>query len=108
MAKIPQEFDLRKLPDLIRRPILTEKATILMEQNKYTFEVTPKATKPEIRAAIENLFDVKVLGVNTALPPRKKKRVGKFIGFKPQYKRAIVTVAGGDVEKIRQVLFPEV
>ena len=42
------------------------------------------------------------------LPPRKKKRVGRFIGYKPQYKRAVVTVANGDEEKIRQVLFPEV
>jgi large subunit ribosomal protein L23 len=102
------KFDPRNLPDLIRRPILTEKATILMEQNKYTFEVTPKATKPQIRSAIEDLFEVKVVKVNTTLPPRRKKRVGKFIGFKPQYKKAIVTVAPGDVEKIRQVLFPEV
>jgi large subunit ribosomal protein L23 len=102
------KFDPRNLADLVRRPILTEKATILMEQNKYTFEVVPKATKLEIRAAIEDLFQVKVVQVNTALPPRKKRRVGKFIGYKPQYKRAIVTVAPGDEEKIRQVLFPEV
>ena len=102
------KFDPRNLPDLVRRPIVTEKATILMEQNKYTFEVIPKATKPQIRAAIEDLFDVKVEKVNTSRPPRKKRRVGKFIGFKPQYKRAIVTVAAGDVDKIRQVLFPEV
>ncbi|MBD2363967.1 MULTISPECIES: 50S ribosomal protein L23 [Nostocaceae] len=102
------KFDPRNLPDLIRRPIVTEKATILMEQNKYTFEVVPKADKTQIKAAIEDLFQVKVVKVNTALPPRKKKRVGKFIGFKPQYKKAIVTVAAGDVDKIRQVLFPEV
>lgn len=102
------KFDPRNLPDLIRRPIVTEKATILMEQNKYTFEVTPKATKPQIKAAIEDLFQVKIVKINTTLPPRKKRRVGKFIGFKPQYKRAIVTVAPGDVEKVRQVLFPEV
>ncbi|MBP5977148.1 50S ribosomal protein L23 [Brasilonema bromeliae] len=101
-------FDPRNLPDLVRRPILTEKATVLMEQNKYTFEVTPKATKPQIRAAIEDLFEVKVEKVNTTRPPRKKKRVGKFLGYKPQYKKAIVTVASGDVDKIRQVLFPEV
>ena len=101
-------FDPRDLADLVRRPIVTEKATILMEQNKYTFEVIPKATKPEIRAAIENLFDVKVVKVNTLMPPRKKRRVGKFVGYKPQYKRAIVTVASSDVEKIRQVLFPDV
>ncbi|MEA5552309.1 50S ribosomal protein L23 [Anabaena cylindrica UHCC 0172] len=101
-------LDPRYLADLVRRPILTEKATIMMEQNKYTFEVTPKSSKPEIKAAIEDLFQVKVVKVNTALPPRKQRRVGKFIGYKPQYKRAIVTVASGDVEKIRQVLFPEV
>ena len=101
-------FDPRKLPDLVRRPILTEKATMLMEYNKYTFEVSPKATKPEIKAAIEDLFNIKVVHVNTMLPPRKKKRVGRFLGYKPQYKRAVVTVANGDEEKIRQVLFPEV
>lgn len=100
-------FDPRKLPDLVRRPIVTEKATRLMEDNKYTFEVNPKATKPEIKAAIENLFEVKVVQVNTHRPPRKKRRVGKFIGFKPHYKRAIVTLAPGDEEKIRSVLFPE-
>lgn len=101
-------FDPRKLPDLVRRPIVTEKATRLMEENKFTFEVTPKATKPEIKAAIEDLFEVKVVQVNTQQQPRKKRRVGKFIGFKPQYKKAIVTVAPGDDNKIRQILFPEV
>lgn len=102
------EYDARYLADIVHRPIVTEKATILMEQNKYTFEVTPKATKPEIKAAIENLFDVKVVSVNTILPPRKQRRVGKFVGFKARYKRAIVTVAADDVEKVRQTLFPEV
>lgn len=101
-------FDPRRLPDLVRRPIVTEKATLLMEQNKYTFEVTPQATKPEIKAAIEDLFQVKVVQVNTQHLPRKKRRVGKFIGFKSHYKRAIVTLAPGDEDKIRQVLFPEV
>lgn len=101
-------FDPRYLPDLVRRPIVTEKATIAMEQNKYTFEVIPKATKPEIKAAIEDLFNVKVVKVNTSRPPRKKRRVGKFVGYKPQYKKAIITVAAGDEDKIRQVLFPEV
>ncbi|MFM6278946.1 MAG: 50S ribosomal protein L23, partial [Dolichospermum sp.] len=47
---MPKLVATRDLPDLVRRPILTEKATMLMEQNKYTFEVTPKATKPQIRA----------------------------------------------------------
>ena len=101
-------FDPRKLPDLVRRPIVTEKATRLMEEKKYTFEVTPTATKPEIKAAIESLFDVKVVQVNTQRPPRKKRRVGKFVGYKPQYKRAIVTLAPGDEDTLRKALFPEV
>ncbi|MDJ0734682.1 MAG: 50S ribosomal protein L23 [Nostocaceae cyanobacterium] len=103
-----KKTDPRNLPDLIRRPIVTEKATMLMEQNTYTFEVTPKATKPEIKAAIEDLFDVKVVSVNTSQQPRKKRRFGRFVGYKSQYKRAMVTVAAGDEEKIRQILFPEV
>ena len=102
------KFDPRLLPDLVRRPIVTEKATRLMEENKYTFEVTPQATKPQIKAAIEDLFQVKVVKVNTMQLPRKQRRVGKFVGYKSQYKKAIVTVAAGDEEKSRQVLFPEV
>ena len=97
-------FNPRDLPDLIRRPIVTEKATLLLEQNKYVFEVVPTATKPLIKAAIESLFDVKVVSVNTLNPPRKKRRVGKFVGYKAQYKRAIVTLAEGD----SITLFPEV
>ncbi len=98
------EYNPRDLADLVLRPIVTEKATLLLEQNKYVFEVIPKATKPEIKAAIESLFDVKVTGVNTIRPPKKKRRVGKFVGYKPQYKRAIVTLAAED----SITLFPEV
>lgn len=89
-------YNPRQLADLILKPVVTEKATIMLEQNKYVFDVVPKATKPEIRAAIESLFDVTVTKVNTHLPPRRKKRVGKFIGYKARYKRAIVTLAEGD------------
>ncbi len=98
------EFDPRNLADLIRRPIVTEKATLLLENNQYTFEVVPRATKPEIKAAVESLFDVKVLAVKTQNPPRKSKRVGKFMGHRPLYKRAIVTLAEGN----SITLFPEV
>jgi large subunit ribosomal protein L23 len=94
----------RNLADLILRPIVSEKATIMLEQNKYVFDVVLKATKPEIKAAIESLFEVKVMKVNTNRPPRKKRRVGRFTGYKPQYKRAIVTLNEGD--KIE--LFPDV
>jgi large subunit ribosomal protein L23 len=98
------EYDPRQLADLVRRPIVTEKATVLLEQNKYTFEVLPKATKLEIKAAIEDLFKVTVLDVNTQNPPRKKRRVGKFVGHRSLYKRAVVTLAEGD----SITLFPEV
>jgi len=96
--------DSRNLADLIIKPLVTEKATLLMEQNQYVFEVVPKATKPDIKAAIESLFDVKVISVNTARPPRKKKRVGRFLGFKPQIKLAIFTLKEGDSIP----LFPDV
>lgn len=98
------KFNERDLADLILKPIVTEKATLLLEQNKYVFDVVPKATKPEIKAAIEKLFEVTVTKVNTLRNPRKKKRVGRFLGYKPQYKRAIVTLQEGD----SIVLFPEV
>lgn len=94
----------RELADLILKPIITEKGTIQMELNKYVFDVLPKATKPDIKAAIESLFDVTVVKVNTLTLPRKKRRVGRFIGYKAQYKRAIVTLKEGDTI----ALFPDV
>ncbi len=100
------EYNPRDLADLILKPIVTEKATLQMEENKSVFDVLPQATKPEIKAAIESLFDVTVTSVNTLKLPRKKRRVGRFIGYKPQYKRAIVTLQEGD--SIYSELFPEV
>jgi large subunit ribosomal protein L23 len=97
-------YDPRQLADLVRTPIITEKAVILLEDNKYVFDVAPKATKDQIRAAIEQLFDVKVAKVNTQNLPRKKRRVGRFAGYKPAYKRAVVTLAETDSIK----LFPDV
>lgn len=101
---MPKAIDSRDLPDIIRKPLITEKATLNLENNQYTFEVAPKATKPEIKAAVESLFDVKVTGISTMNPPRKKKRLGRFIGYKPTYKRAVVTLAEGDSIP----LFPDV
>lgn len=97
-------FEARDLPDLIHRPIVTEKATRLLEENKYVFEVVPKATKLDIKAAIEELFDVKVVRVNTMNPPRKQRRMGRFVGHRSHFKRAVVTLAPGD----SITLFPEV
>jgi large subunit ribosomal protein L23 len=82
--------------DLIKYPILTEKAVRLFKQNQYSFAVSKKADKAVIKAAVEALFDVKVISVNTSIQQRKKRRVGKFIGEKAQNKRAIVTLKPGD------------
>lgn len=82
--------------DLIKYPILTEKAVRLFKQNQYSFAVSKKADKTVIKAAIEALFDVKVISVNTSTQQKKKRRVGKFVGAKTQNKRAIVTLRPGD------------
>lgn len=95
----------RDLADIILKPIVTEKATYLMEENKYVFEVVKTATKTEIKAAIESLFKVKVKKVNTMNPPRQKRRVGRFLGYKPTHKKAIVTLKEGD--SLQATFFPE-
>ena len=79
--------------DLIKRPLVTERTTDLMEQNKYVFEVDRRANKTEIRQAVEKLFDVKVEQVNTVRMPGKRKRVGKHVGYTQEKKKAIVKLA---------------
>ena len=82
--------------EVIRRPLVTEKSNIGREElNLVSFAVDPRATKPEIRQAVEQLFAVKVLDVHTARMPRKSRRVGRTIGYKPQWKKAIVKLAEG-------------
>ena len=82
---------------VVKYPIITDKATRLLENNQYTFVVDRSSDKPAIKSAIEELFKVKVKKVNTCHLPRKQKRIGKYIGWKPQYKKAIVTLSDGDV-----------
>jgi large subunit ribosomal protein L23 len=86
----------KDLLDIIKYPILTEKTIRLIEQNQYSFAVASKAEKSAIKSAVEILFDVKVISVNTSLLPLKKRRVGKFIGKKARYKRAIVKLVSED------------
>ena len=86
----------RSSSNIIKYPIITDKATRLLENNQYSFVVNPSSDKITIKTAIEYLFNVKVVKVNTCQLPRKKKRVGKSIGWKSQYKKAIVTLADGD------------
>jgi large subunit ribosomal protein L23 len=87
----------RSKAQIVKYPIITDKATRLLENNQYSFVVDRYSDKLEIKAAIEYLFDVKVIKINTCRLPRKKKRVGKYIGWKPQYKKAIVTLSEGDL-----------
>ena len=87
----------RSSVQIVKYPIITDKATRLLENNQYSFVVNRYSDKLEIKTAIENLFDVKVIKINTCRLPRQKKRVGKYIGWKPQYKKAIVTLSQGDV-----------
>ena len=82
---------------LIKGPIITEKTHAMRDAaNKVTFRVAVKANKIEIRKAIEELFKVKVLGVNTVRVRGKAKRVGRTEGMRPNWKKAIVTLAPGE------------
>ncbi|MEW6448284.1 MAG: 50S ribosomal protein L23 [Bacillota bacterium] len=84
------------LHDILRRPVVTEKSMALLAENKYTFIVDPKATKTEIKKAVESIFKVKVLKVNTMRVKGKVKRVRRALGKTPDRKKAIVTLQPGD------------
>ncbi len=81
--------------DTIRSPVITEKATLLSEQGQVVFRVRLEATKPEIKAAVEALFGVKVRAVNTLVTKGKVKRFRGTVGRRPDVKKAIVTLAEG-------------
>ena len=84
--------------DVIIQPIVSEKSYALIEQNVYTFKVHPDSSKPEIHDAVEAIFNVKVLKVNTLNRKGKKTRVRRSnrMGKKADSKRALVTLAAGD------------
>jgi len=83
--------------DVIKRPIaLTEKATRLKADNKVVFEVALEANKAQIRSAVEELFSVRVTDVNTMIQRGKRKRMGRRVGPRPNWKKAIVTLREGD------------
>jgi large subunit ribosomal protein L23 len=81
---------------LIKKPLITEKSTKLMEENKYCFLVDPKANKTQIRQAVEEIFKVKVKAVNTMNVLGKVKKMGRYEGRRPSWKRAIVTLEPGN------------
>ncbi|MBO9324204.1 MAG: 50S ribosomal protein L23 [Roseiflexus sp.] len=81
---------------IIRRPLITEKNTNLMRFNKYSFEVDRNATKPQIKRAIEEIFNVRVTAVHTMNVRGKLRRRGRQYGYTADWKKAIVTLAEGD------------
>ena len=84
------------LHQIIRKPLVTEKSNIGREErNVVTLAVDPRANKYEIARAVEELFDVSVLEVRTMRMPRKSRRVGRFLGRKPEWKKALVRLAEG-------------
>lgn len=82
--------------DIIIRPIITEKSNALSTLNKYTFEVHKSANKIQIRKAVEEIFKVKVLSVNTMNVKSKPKRMGAFLGRTRSWKKAIVALPEGE------------
>lgn len=81
--------------DVIVSPVITEKSTLASEVNQVVFNVAPNATKPEIKAAVEGLFSVKVTAVNTLVRKGKVKRFRGIIGRQSDVKKAVVTLAEG-------------
>ncbi len=91
-----------RLEDILRRPVITEKNTWLMEKDQYTFEVHPQSTKIQIKAAVEGAFSVKVKAVNTMnVKPKAKSRMirrgsGRITGSGRGWKKAVVTLQPGE------------
>ncbi|MDX2095332.1 MAG: 50S ribosomal protein L23 [Alphaproteobacteria bacterium] len=84
-----------RLYDVIQRPLVTEKTTAAAEQNKVVFKISPTATKNDVKAAVESIFNVTVLKVNTINVEGKVKRFGGRTGQRSDFRKAIVTLASG-------------
>ena len=86
-----------RMYEIIRSPVITEKATMGSEHNQVTFRVSLTASKPEIAAAVEGLFGVKVKAVNTLRQAGKEKRFKGVLGRRSEFKKAMVTLAEGQM-----------
>jgi large subunit ribosomal protein L23 len=84
------------LYEVLRRPLITEKNSMLQAQGKYVFEVAEKASKPQVKQAVEKAFKVKVTAVNMTTVPGKTRRVGRQQVLTSPWKKAIVTLMPGD------------
>ena len=82
--------------DLIKYPVITEKTYLAMFKNRqYTFDVSLNLTKPQIKKLFENLFGVNIISMNTHRPPRCRVRLGTKMGYRPRYKRVMLTLKEG-------------
>jgi len=82
--------------DVLIRPIVTEQSTLLQERGKYVFQVQKSANKADVKAAVEKVFEVTVLDVNTMVIKGKSKRFGPRPVSRPNWKKAVVTLRAGD------------
>jgi large subunit ribosomal protein L23 len=82
--------------NFLKSPYVSEKATALSEENKYVFIVSDKANKSQVKESMQELYKVKVLNVNIVKIPRKKKRLGKYHGWKKGFKKAVIEVKKGE------------
>jgi large subunit ribosomal protein L23 len=83
------------LYEVVRRPVITEKATLMKEQNRYAFKVAKEANKRQIREAVEVAFKVNVVKINVMSVPGKMRRVGRRQAMTPSWKKAVVTLGPG-------------
>lgn len=90
------ELKIKDHRDILLAPVVSEKSYALLDENKYTFLVDPRSNKTEIKIAVEKVFGVKVISVNTMNRQGKRRRTRTGWGKRPDIKRAIVTVAEGD------------
>ena len=91
--------------DIVLKPVITENSMAGIADKKYTFKVATDATKVEIAKAVEELFNVKVAKVNTISVKCKQKRMGRSVGYRPDWKKAIVTLEGDKTIEFFEGLF---
>ena len=84
------------LYEVLRKPLITEKSTVLQAEGKYAFEVAGGANKQLVKQAVEKAFNVKVTAVNVMMVPGKMRRIGRRMAMTPSWKKAIVTLKPGD------------
>ena len=96
MKKLVNPNEENILSRVIVEPVITEAATECAEENKYIFKISAKANKVQIKAAIEKIYKVKVEKINTISMPKKARSRGRVLGWKPGYRKAIVTLKTGN------------